>query len=107
MNQRHPQDELPEPGSIDGRQARHLVEHGAVLVDVRSTAEYRRGHIEGAINIPVHLLSAHYGELVALDAPVIVYDWSGNRSRSAIQVLQKRGMEQVFDLGAMENWNAC
>ena len=105
MTQHDVQHELPEPGPVDGRQARRLVRLGAVLVDVRSTAEFRRGHIDEAINIPLHLLSAHYGQLVELDAPVIVYDWSGNRSRSAIKVLQQRGMAQVFDLGAMENWN--
>jgi phage shock protein E len=96
---------LPDPGPIDGSQARRLVEFGAVLVDIRSPSEYRRGHIEGAINIPLHLLSAHYGELAERDQPVILYGWSGNRSRVAMEILQQRGMAQVFDLGAMEKWD--
>ena len=39
-----------------GPQARKLVESGAILLDVRTPAEFAAGHIEGALNIPVQEL---------------------------------------------------
>lgn len=46
------------PDSLSGatvvtpEQARDLKAKGAVIVDVRSAAEYAEGHIDGAINVP-------------------------------------------------------
>lgn len=93
-----------DPGPIDSEQARELVEDGAILVDVRSPAEYRRCHIDGAINIPVHLLSAYFGRLAEQDCPVIVYCRNGERSFAAYLVLRQRGLDAVYDLGTMDGW---
>ena len=35
---------------------KELLEQGAIIIDVRSEAEYKRGHIKGAQNIPLQKL---------------------------------------------------
>ena len=40
-----------------------LVAQGAIIVDVRSKAEFTSGHIKGAVNIPVQVLQNHLGQL--------------------------------------------
>ena len=95
---------LPQSGRIDSSTARSLVERGASLVDVRTPREYRRGHIQGAVNIPLQELSARMDEVRDLGEPVVVYCRSGSRSNMALQLLQREGLARVYDLGAKSNW---
>lgn len=82
--------------------ARQMVEGGALLLDVRTPAEFASGHLDGAVNIPVQELSARAGE-VARGRPVVVYCRSGRRSADAKRILEARGHE-VLDIGAMGNY---
>lgn len=78
-----------------------LVKNGAVIVDVRTTTEYKLyGHIKGSVNIPLDELS---GKISGLDKnkPVITVCQSGARSKSASAYLSKLGYE-VYNGGS---WN--
>ncbi len=87
---------------VDGPAARHLVEDGAFLLDVRTPEEFAEGHIEGATNIPVQELETRMSE-VPESASVVVYCRSGNRSAKAAVMLKDAG-HQVHDLGPMSAW---
>ncbi len=80
------------------------------LIDVRTPEEYQQGHIKNAININIY--DANFEkEIQKLDKskPVYIYCRSGNRSRSAAQVLAKNGFKTIYDLqggiGAWQNAN--
>ncbi|MGM0555240.1 MAG: rhodanese-like domain-containing protein [Myxococcota bacterium] len=104
MNDQPHDDGWPEPGPISPDDARELLERGACLVDVRSPSEFRHEHIEGAINIPVHVLSAYYGDLVERNCPIIVCCRNAERSEVAFRVLRQMGLINVYDGGAVSNW---
>ncbi len=89
---------------IGGEAARQLVTQGARLVDVRSRAEFRAGHIEGAINVPVDELGPRMTELEPKGAPIVLYCRSGRRSAAAFERLQAAGFAAVYDLGSMRSW---
>jgi phage shock protein E len=89
---------------ISGAEARTLVKSGAAIVDVRTPEEFADGHIEGARNIPLSDLTARVAEVGAKTKPVVVYCFSGARSRRAAQLLRDAGYTQVKDLGAMSRW---
>jgi rhodanese-related sulfurtransferase len=40
-----------------------LLKQGALILDVRSPAEYKQGHIKGSINAPLNELSKHISKL--------------------------------------------
>lgn len=84
--------------------ARSLVESGARLVDVRSPAEYKAGHLPGAINVPVESLERQLDALGPQDAPIVVYCASGARSAHAKRVLAAKGFTNVRNLGPMSAW---
>lgn len=88
--------------AVDGREAHALVAAGATLVDVRTPAEWRDGHIDGAVLIPVQELEQRLQE-IARDRPVVVYCASGNRSARAAATLSAAGYD-VHDLGGMSRW---
>ncbi len=67
------------------------------LVDVRQPAEYERGHIPGAVLIPLAELPARAGEL-SPGIPVVVYCAVGGRSQAAARYLSGRGFARVINL---------
>lgn len=82
---------------------RELVANGAVLLDVRTVAEFAERHIPGALNIPVHELGTRLQELGSKARPIVVHCRSGARSAAAAQLLQRAGYE-VLDIGGIGNW---
>ena len=98
---------LNSDGTIDYVYAKELmINENAILVDVRSEEEYNEGHIDGALLLPVDSINEDSASEVieSKDSTVIVYCRSGNRSSQALQILNDLGHENVYDLGAMSNW---
>lgn len=91
-------------GHISGEEAHRLVADEALLLDVRSPAEFEDGHIEGAVNVPVDELEGRLGDLAPHDRPIVVYCLSGNRSARAAQMLSQAGYSAVHDLGSISRW---
>lgn len=89
---------------VSSSRAKTLVAEGALLVDVRTPEEFASGHLEGAINIPVHELTARLASLGPKSQPVVLYCRSGARSSRAQAALRKLGYEAVYNLGAMSRW---
>lgn len=88
--------------TITPSQAKDLIYNSnTFLIDVRSTAEYNGGHIDGAISIPLdEIENINLGKTLNL----IVYCKSGSRSKSAAMKLLDLGYVNVYDLGSMDNW---
>jgi rhodanese-related sulfurtransferase len=74
------------------------------LVDVREPHELEISRLPGAINIPLAMLAGRVSELKD-KGEVVVICKSGNRSRQAIEILQKLGMNTVKHLaGGVNAW---
>jgi phage shock protein E len=71
------------------------------LVDVRTPEEYRGGHIEGAINIPLDQVPHRLAEFEKMPRPIIAYCRSGNRSDMAVRLLKQSGIESVINGGGI------
>ncbi|MDD5893502.1 MAG: FAD-dependent oxidoreductase [Coriobacteriaceae bacterium] len=70
-----------------------LARDGSItLLDVRTAAEYERGHIDGFRNIPVDELRERLGELDR-DKPLYVICQSGLRSYIACRILAQEGFD--------------
>ena len=76
----------------------------AVLLDVRSSQEYIEGHIRGSINIPVYDIEKQAKNKLNKNSIIIVYCSAGIRSKRAIQILEKLGYENLYNVeGGIEN----
>jgi phage shock protein E len=75
-----------------------LLKKGAIILDVRSKAEFESGHVEGSINIPVDKLSDHVTELPK-DKPIITCCASGIRSAKANRILTSNGFKELYNGG--------
>lgn len=76
------------------------------LLDVRHADEFRDGHVDGALNIPVEQLAERYTALgVPRDREIVVYCVSGRRAAKAQDILEARGYTHVRLLdGSMNAW---
>lgn len=76
------------------------------IVDVREVEEYREGHVEGSVLIPLDILPYRVNELEH-DKELILVCRSGNRSMEACKILKERGFQRVFSLeGGLSSWKA-
>ena len=94
-------------GSLDPSGATDLINHqDAVVVDVRPAADYQKGHIINAVNIPSNGFANQINSLNKYkDRPIIVSCRSGSQSQAACQQLRKAGFEKVFNLrGGVLAW---
>ncbi len=79
------------------------------IVDVREPDEFAKGHIDGAINIPLHELMKHLDELPnSKTAPILFYCHTQKRSTHAVVIMHELGYSKAFHLeggyAAYEDW---
>ena len=83
------------------------VKEKGFLLDVRTPAEFERGAIQGALNIPLDELRARLDE-IPRDTPIYLYCQIGLRGYLATRVLLQNGFSTVFNLsGGYKLWQAC
>jgi rhodanese-related sulfurtransferase len=78
----------------------------AVIIDVRTAAEWKTKHIPGATLIPLNELKSRLSELEQYkDKQIIMHCAVGGRSSQAAELLQKAGFSEVFNMsGGIAAW---
>ena len=80
----------------------------AVVVDLRDNAEFRKGHIVDAINIPAPKVNERLGEFEAWrEQPLILVCKLGQHSSAVGKQLTTKGFTQVYRLaGGITEWQS-
>jgi rhodanese-related sulfurtransferase len=92
---------------VDASEAAELISRKqAVVVDVRTSAEYAAGRIPRATHVPLRMLPQHLSGLQKYKKqPIIVSCRTGRRSVSACTYLTENGFEEVYNLkGGLRAW---
>ena len=97
---------------ISGKEAQEMVANGALLVDIRDSAELTAtGKAAGALHIPrgslefkADLTAPSADKNFAHDKPVILHCASGGRAALAGKLLKDMGYQKVFNLGGFKDW---
>lgn len=79
---------------------------GALLLDVRSPAEFRGGHVQGAVNLPLTEVSAvNVRALLSGNEPktVLLLCASGGRAREAAKRLASSGLRSLVVQGGTDS----
>ena len=93
----------------DSKLAHELVEKGALLLDVRTEAEYQERHLDNSLLIPHTEVAARIDEIVKAqggdkDKPIVVFCRRGGRAGIAKSVLLDQGFTAVTNLGGIDSW---
>jgi len=95
------------PTSITSQMLTNLVNReDAVVVDIRGQAEFSKGHIQGALNIPLTKIKENAKDLEKYQGrPIIMVCTNGIQVAGACDALRKEGIGQVHKLaGGMTSW---
>lgn len=76
-----------------------------LVLDVRTQEEYDAGHIAGAVLLPNEtIVDTMPDSLPDLNAEILIYCRSGNRSAQAAKKLAAMGYTNVYDFGGILDW---
>lgn len=96
-------------GDISAKDAAALIKNAGdelVILDVRTPAEFRDGHIANARNM--NFFGANFEREAARlpkDRQILVYCRSGKRSAAAAEILKEAGLAKVLNLdGGLGAW---
>lgn len=73
------------------------------IIDVRDFAEYKEGHISGAINIPLSQIRDFDVAKLGEKQRILVYCQTGSRADLAVTILKQRGFRNVTSLGSLDS----
>ena len=77
---------------------RLIVEEDAFVIDVREKVEWDRGHIKGAVNIPMSQFRDRLDE-IPKDRPVYAHCRIGQRSYNVVRALNQLGFPDAINIG--------
>ncbi|WBL24311.1 rhodanese-like domain-containing protein [Zunongwangia sp. HGR-M22] len=80
---------------------RKILKKNPIIIDVRTTGEFKSGAFPKAINIPLGKLRTC--SLKFEKEPIVVYCSHGLRSVKAKSILQNRGCTSVYNGGALQD----
>ncbi|HWQ97829.1 MAG TPA: rhodanese-like domain-containing protein [Clostridia bacterium] len=92
---------------ISAKDAKARMDSGdtIIILDVRTQKEFDAGHIKGAILVPNETIADKQPKLLPdLNAEILVYCRSGNRSAQAAKKLIAIGYTNVVDFGGIMDW---
>jgi len=81
---------------------RELLAQNALVIDVRSSDEFARDHVKGAVNLPLEQVQRRIGSIEPdHQRPILVHCLSGSRSAMACRILRGLGYSDVHNLGSL------
>lgn len=90
-------------GGTDAATVRAKIKAGALVVDVRTPAEFAAGAYPGATNIPLDQVEKRLADFGDHKRAIVVYCRSGNRSGQAKVILERNGFSDVTNGGALKD----
>lgn len=94
---------LKRAGLISSRSATECLKKGAMVIDVRTAAEFSAGHLPRAINIPLSEVEELTPRRVKdKEQVLLLHCQGGSRAASAKKILRGMGYENTYNLGSYE-----
>lgn len=97
---------MPVNDNMTCEEIKNLITVGGQLIDVRSSVEFNRGSLNGALNMPIETFQ-YFAEEIDKTKPVLLYCRSGQRSGAAKQFLETLGFGRVFNIGGYQRYASC
>jgi phage shock protein E len=92
---------LKRSGQVAAKDVPTFLQDGAMVIDVRSQAEFNSGHLPKAINIPLDTIETALPRRVKdKNCVLLLHCQSGMRSGVACKKLQRVGYARAFNLGS-------
>jgi len=74
---------------------------GAIVIDIRTAAEFDREKVSDSINIPIDRININLRRIVQMNRPIIICSNSDSENERVIDVLKANGVREIYNGG---NW---
>lgn len=101
---------LPKPEPLPADEVRDFGQHGCVILDVRTAAEFGSAHVPGSLNIGLGGQFASWaGSLIPITAPIVIVANSEEQVEEAQIRLARVGLENMkgFLARGIDGWRAA
>jgi hydroxyacylglutathione hydrolase len=98
---------LPEPQPLSPDEVRQAGQHGGVILDIRTAAEFGSGHVPGSLNIGLGGQFASWaGSLIPITAPIVIVAESEKQVEEAQMRLARVGLDNIkgYLANGVEGW---
>lgn len=89
---------MPDPQIVEALQ------NGAIIVDVRTPAEFSRGNVEGSLNIGLSSIGSEAAKLKKKKKAIVLCCRSGHRAGMAQSQLERKGLT-CYNAGSWQKAN--
>jgi rhodanese-related sulfurtransferase len=90
----------PNYRKVSAKEAAGLIKNiQPLILDVRTSWEYKKGHLKKSVLIPVQELQSRYKEIAEYkNQDILIYCATGNRSTVASKILIDKGFKRIFNM---------
>ncbi len=90
--------EKKETKVLTGTELLSAQKEGALVIDVRKSESFNKGHIKNAINVPLSDIKEKISSVENDKAKkIVLYCNTGNKSGKALKILKEKGYTNVFN----------
>ena len=80
---------------------KEALRRGAIIIDIRTAAEFDRKKVSDSINIPIDRININLRRIVQMNRPIIICSNSDSENERVIDVLKANGVREIYNGG---NW---
>jgi rhodanese-related sulfurtransferase len=84
---------------IGNGKIKEALRRGAIIIDIRTAAEFDRGKVRDSINIPVDRININLKRVVQLNKPIVICSNSDSENEKVIDVLKANGVKEIYNGG--------
>ena len=78
---------------------KEALRRGAIVIDIRTAAEFDRGKVRDSINIPVDRININIKRIVQMKRPIVICSNSDTENERVIDVLKANGVTEIYNGG--------
>ena len=78
---------------------KEALRRGAIVIDIRTAAEFDRGKVRDSINIPIDRININLKRIVQMNKPIIICSDSDSENERVIDVLKASGVTEIYNGG--------
>jgi phage shock protein E len=86
---------------IGNGRIKEALRRGAIVIDIRTAAEFDRGKVRDSINIPLDRININLKRIVQMSSPIVICSNSDSENERVIDVLKANGVKEIYNGG---NW---
>src|SRR4030095_7411624 len=84
---------------LSNAKLKEALRRGAIVIDIRTAAEFDRGKVRDSINIPVDRININLKRMVQMKRPIIICSNSDSENERVIDVLKANGVTEIYNGG--------